>query len=110
MIRAAAAIVAVVSLWCPTGSAAELSGEEIFNRDCVWCHGPSEEAPGTLQLRKTRGEDKALLTERDDLTPEFIEYVVRHGLRAMPVFYPSDLPAAQLDALSAYLTRRKGQP
>ena len=84
---------------------AELTGKEVFDRHCVHCHGPGNEATGTLQLARTRGEDKALLTERDDLRAVYIQYVVRHGLKAMPAFVPSDLTDAQLQALTDYLTQ-----
>jgi len=101
------ALTASAALLAVTGPAvaAELTGKEGFDRHCVHCHGPGNEATGTLQLARTRGEDKALLTERDDLPAVYIQYVVRHGLRAMPAFVPSDLTDAQLQALTDYLTR-----
>jgi (+)-pinoresinol hydroxylase len=83
----------------------ESTGKEAFDRHCVQCHGPGNEATGTLQLARTRGKEKALLTERHDLRPPYIQYVVRHGLKAMPAFLPSDLTDAQLEALADYLTR-----
>ena len=85
--------------------AADLTGQEVFARHCVHCHGPSNEAVGTLQLARTRGKDKALLTERKDLPAEYIRIVVRNGLKAMPAFVPSDLTDTQLQALTEYLTR-----
>lgn len=84
---------------------AELSGEEVFARHCVHCHGPGGEAPGTQQLARTRGESLALLTERSDLPAAYIEAIVRSGLRAMPAFVPSDLTDTQLKALSEFLAR-----
>jgi len=84
--------------------AAEMTGREVFDHYCAQCHGPSD-GPGTMQLRRTRGKDRALLTERTDLTPNYIAYVVRHGLRSMPPFAPSDLPAAKLEALAAFLAK-----
>jgi mono/diheme cytochrome c family protein len=87
------------------GAAAELTGKEVFDRHCVHCHGPGNEAVGTLQLARTRGEDKALLTERDDLPAVYIQMIVRQGLNAMPAFVPSDLTDAQLKALTDYLTQ-----
>ncbi|MCP5145878.1 MAG: cytochrome c [Gammaproteobacteria bacterium] len=80
------------------------AGKTVFERDCIQCHGPGNEAVGTLQLARTRGEDKALLTERTDLVPAYIEYIVRHGLNAMPPFVPSGLTETELKALVAYLT------
>ena len=85
-------------------TAADLTGREVFDRHCVHCHGPGNEATGTLQLARTRGEDKALLTERDDLPAAYIQMIVRQGLRSMPAFVPSDLTDTQLRALTDYLT------
>jgi mono/diheme cytochrome c family protein len=79
-------------------------GKEVFAQYCSQCHGPGD-APGTVQLGRTRGKDKALLAERSDLAPEYIEYIVRHGLKSMPPFAPSDLDDARLKALVEYLTR-----
>jgi (+)-pinoresinol hydroxylase len=84
---------------------AELSGKEVFDRYCTACHG-SVDGPGTQQLSRTRGSDRALLARRTDLAPDYIEYIVRHGLRSMPAFVPSDLTDARLKALTAFLTKK----
>lgn len=84
-------------------AAAEMTGKEVFDHYCTYCHG-SNDGPGTMQLRRTRGTDKALLTERKDLASDYIEYVVRHGLKSMPPFVPSDLTEAKLKALVGFLT------
>jgi mono/diheme cytochrome c family protein len=101
---ASAAAVACLAATAPA-VAADLTGKEVFDRHCVHCHGPGDDMTGTLQLARTRGKDKALLTERDDLSAAYIQIVVRNGLRAMPAFVPSDLTDAQLTALTEYLTR-----
>jgi mono/diheme cytochrome c family protein len=84
--------------------AADMTGSEVFEHYCSYCHGSSD-GPGTVQLKRTRGADKALLTERADLAPDYIEYVVRHGLKSMPPFAPSDLTEAKLKALVAFLAK-----
>lgn len=96
---------AVVFAAVMTAQAAEPTGTEVFNTYCVHCHGDTNEAAGTLQLARTRGETMAVLTERTDLKPEYIEYVVRHGLRSMPPFAPTELTDAKLKALTNYLTK-----
>jgi len=83
---------------------ADLTGKEVFDHYCSYCHD-SGDRPGTMQLRRTRGTDKALLTRRTDLTPEYIQFVVRHGLRSMPPFVPSDLTDAKLKSLAGFLTK-----
>jgi mono/diheme cytochrome c family protein len=87
----------------PARTLGDMTGQEVFDRNCAHCHAAGKDRPGTLQLAKTRGEDKAVLTEREDLAAEYVQYVVRHGLQAMPGFYPSDLTDAQLEALTEFL-------
>jgi mono/diheme cytochrome c family protein len=85
--------------------AAEPKGSEVFEHYCAHCHGTAD-APGTVQLSRTRGKDKGLLTQRTDLAPEYVEYIVRHGLKSMPPFAPSDLDETKLKALIAFLTKQ----
>jgi cytochrome c5 len=85
--------------------AAEITGRDVFDHYCTYCHG-SADGPGTMQLKRTRGADKALLVQRVDLAPDYIEYVVRHGLKAMPPFVPSDLTDVKLKALVTFLARK----
>jgi len=87
-------------------SGEEPEGREVFERYCSQCHGPGN-TPGTTQLSRTRGTEKGLLTQRTDLAPEYVEYIVRHGLRSMPPFVPSDLTAAKLKALIEFLTKQE---
>ena len=94
---------ALASLAMPT-AAADMTGKDVFDHYCGACHG-TDDGPGTMQLRRTRGKDQALLTERTNLSADYIEYVVRHGLRAMPPFVPSDLTEAKLKALLAFLAK-----
>ena len=85
--------------------AAEPKGSEVFEHYCSHCHGTAD-APATMQLSRTPGKDKGLLTQRTDLAPDYIEYIVRHGLKSMPPFAPSDLDEKKLKALTAFLMKR----
>ena len=85
-------------------TAADMTGQQVFEHYCSYCHG-SADGPGTMQLKRTRGADKALLAGRRDLASDYIEYIVRHGLKSMPPFVPSDLTEAKLRALVAFLTK-----
>ena len=96
-------LVAFAALTVPA-TGAELTGKEVFDHYCSYCHG-SKDGPGTMQLARTRGKDQALLAERTNLTPAYVEYVVRHGIRSMPPFAPSDLTEAKLKALVAFLAK-----
>lgn len=107
MRRFALTLLAVSTLAALTtpATAAEMTGKEVFDYYCTHCHG-SADGPGTMQLSRTHGKDRGLLTQRTDLASDYVEYIVRHGLRSMPPFVPSDLTDAKLKALVAFLTRK----
>jgi cytochrome c5 len=96
--------VAALAILAMPAAGAEMTGREVFDHYCTYCHGSSD-GPGTIQLGRTRGKDQALLTQRTNLSADYIEYVVRHGLRSMPPFVPSDLTQAKLKALVAFLVK-----
>lgn len=81
------------------------SGNKIFQQQCSYCHAPGLNRPGTLQLTLTRGEEFGVLEEREDLTADYVKYIVRHGLNAMPSFKPSEITHKELDALADYLSK-----
>jgi len=83
----------------------EMPGKRIFADKCSHCHAPGYEQPGTRQLGMTRGEEKAVLEQRKDLTADYIRYIVRHGINAMPAFVPTDVSPQQLDELIRYLVK-----
>jgi len=90
-------------------------GKEVFRNLCSGCHGPviknaspgiGATMPGTDALAaKYKGAKPAMLEERTDLTPQFIKIFVRNGVSVMPRFRKTELSDADLEALSAYLTR-----
>jgi mono/diheme cytochrome c family protein len=87
-------------------------GDRAFQYSCAPCHGPGKGAgnskylPGTDALNvKYKGERPALLEERTDLTPDYVRFVVRHGIESMPSFRKTELGDANLDAIAAYLSR-----
>jgi mono/diheme cytochrome c family protein len=79
-----------------------------FQSDCAVCHGPGPEKPGTRALAaKYKGSLPAMLEERRDLTPDLIKVTVRHGLTVMPPFRKTELSDPDLEAIVAYLTRKR---
>jgi mono/diheme cytochrome c family protein len=98
-------VVSALAVLAAPARAADITGKEVFDHYCTYCHG-SGDGPGTMQLRRTRGKNQALLTERTNLSRDYIEYVVRHGLKSMPPFAPSDLTDAKLQALAAFLAKK----
>ena len=81
-------------------------GEKIFIDKCEYCHGDGPQKGGTHTLG-ARYQDAlpALLTERTNLTPEYIRAVVRNWTNGMAAFRPSEITDSELEALIAYLTR-----
>jgi (+)-pinoresinol hydroxylase len=79
-----------------------------FQNSCAVCHGTGPERPGTRALAaKYKGTLPALLEERTDLASDLIKYTVRHGVTVMPPFRKTELSDADLDAITAYLTRKR---
>lgn len=78
-----------------------------FQRDCAVCHGTGPARPGTRALEaKYAGKLPALLERRTDLQPDYVRYIVRHGVSVMPPFRKTELSDADLDAIAAYLAHR----
>lgn len=87
-----------------SAAAAAGDGEQVFERWCVHCHGPQPAAPGRLQIERIRGEQYSLLTERSDLTPEYVIAIVRRGLAEMPSFRKTEISDSDLAVLVEFLT------
>jgi len=83
-------------------------GQPQFERACAVCHGDGPAKPGTRALHtKYQGKEPALLAERTDLAPDYIKFIVRHGVSVMPPFRKTELSDADLEAVVAYLTRKR---
>ena len=87
-------------------------GKTVFQRDCAPCHGAgpgldgSNMLPGTAAIAvKYQGAVPPLLEERDNLTAEYLEYIVRHGQGSMPPFRKTVVSDSEMNAVSAYLMR-----
>jgi mono/diheme cytochrome c family protein len=81
----------------------ERSGEELFVLFCRACHAPGPAHPGTAKLTLTKGADKSVILNRDDLPAEYIAHVVRNGLLGMPPLRPTDVTEAELERLVQYV-------
>jgi mono/diheme cytochrome c family protein len=90
------------------GTAAE-RGAAVFNNWCSACHSKDpRNAPGTASLQfKYQGRTPAALEDRRDLTPQAIKLYVRQGVATMPFSRKTEVSDADLEALTAYLTRAK---
>lgn len=83
------------------------AGWKIFDKWCSGCHGTAER-PGSMALqRKYQGALPAVLEQRSNLPPEYVSFVVRHGISFMPSFRKTEISDADLALLSAYLAGPK---
>ena len=103
--KAAAGLTIVLIVCVINVQANEAAGQRVFSRWCAGCHMDSPFAPGTIQLKQTRGPDKAVLERRTDLSAAYVRLLVRKGLAGMPLFRRTEISNAELDALVAYLAR-----
>ena len=84
-------------------------GAAVFNNWCSACHsrGP-QNAPGTSSLQfKYQGSLPAALEDRTDLTADQVKFYVRNGVAMMAPFRKVEVGDADLEALAAYLTRKR---
>lgn len=82
----------------------------VFEHSCGYCHFPG--GMGTNLLTKQmmmmmkRPPSDGLLTNRRDLTADYVKAVVRGGKGAMPAQTRVDLTDAELNAVAAYLAQK----
>jgi mono/diheme cytochrome c family protein len=84
-------------------------GKRVYDYWCSTCHGAGRGKPGTTALAaKYKGTDRApVLDERIDLTPQSIRFFTRNGVSIMPMFRKTEVSDSDLEAIVAYLTRRR---
>lgn len=83
------------------------TGAAVFGKWCSDCHGRPD-GPGTRALERRYGNsERGLLEQRIDLTPEFVEYVARHGLGFMPPFRKTEISDSELKAVADYLSQKQ---
>lgn len=89
----------------PAGESAT-RGREIFLLHCEACHGAGIGRHATEALeRRYHGSVPAVLSDRSDLTPEYVRTIVRKGISYMPPFRKTEISDAELSDLGAYLAR-----
>ena len=85
-----------------------LTPAEAYHARCAACHEPIQgPSAGVWFLRATRGPDQALLSQRKDLTAEYIRLAVREGLTVMPPLTRAEVTDEELDAVITFLTARE---
>jgi mono/diheme cytochrome c family protein len=83
-------------------------GDAVFQHWCAPCHAAGPRHPGTSALAVLyKGTKPAPLEERTDLDPAITRAFVRTGVSIMPPFRKTEISDADLDALAAYLARKR---
>lgn len=77
-------------------------GTDVYNYWCAACHNPGKPAFVALMVLH-EGSVPPDLEARTDLDADYVKYIVRNGLSAMPHFRQTQISDAQLDALANYL-------
>lgn len=85
-------------------------GNAIFQQQCAPCHGTgrgddgSPMLPGTAALAAKYGAERpAQLELRSDLSVAVLEFFVRRGSGAMPMFRKAELTDEEMTAIADYL-------
>lgn len=79
-------------------------GTDVYNYWCAACHNPGKPAFVAL-LTLHEGQLPPNLEDRQDLDADYVRYIVRNGLSAMPHFRQTQISDTQLDALANYLDK-----
>ena len=77
-------------------------GAALFERKCALCHGPG--GTGTMMLGLRLGKERSLLTQRTDMSADFVRAIVRAGLRSMPPLTRVEVTDSELRLIAAYLS------
>lgn len=81
-------------------------GAGLFGEKCGMCHRTNGMGVGILARRMK--PELALLENRTDLQPQFIDTVVRNGLGLMYPISRGEVSDEQLGKISQYLVKPKG--
>ena len=96
----------------PAGNrlAAGRDGEALYSNRCGYCHLAGGMGTNLLTVQRVAlGEppENGLLTNREDLTADYVETVVRSGKVSMPPQTRVDVTDAELASIAKYLARPK---
>lgn len=79
------------------------NGADLYAHKCALCH--AQGGTGTMMLGLRLGKERSLLTQRTDLTADFVRAIVRAGLRSMPPFTRVEVTDSELTRIAAYLSQ-----
>jgi len=83
------------------------NGQRLFTAKCAPCHADAPARPGTqaLTLKYRDPKPPAPLEQRTDLTPAYIQAVVRNGLYSMAPLRKTEITDSELADVAAYLSK-----
>ena len=87
-----------------------MDGKDLFSNRCGTCHldwGMGTNLITKQQVAMGRPPSMGLLTNRDDLTADYVKSVARMGKAAMPRQTRVDVTDAELEKIAAYLGKGK---
>lgn len=90
--------------------AVQSDGEALFSNRCGSCHlagGMGTNLLTKQQMMAGQPPEKGLLTNRTDLTADYVKTVVRQGKVAMPRLSRTEVTDTELKAIAAYLSKAK---
>jgi mono/diheme cytochrome c family protein len=86
------------------------SGEAIFSNRCGSCHlagGMGTNLLTKQMMMAKRPPTNGMLTNRKDLTADYVKSVVRQGKMAMPRLSRVEVTDSELEAIASYLGKAK---
>lgn len=83
------------------------AGGKIFDKWCSDCHHTAGGSGSMALQRKYQGRLPAVLEQRTDLLPVYIQVAVRHGVSFMPSFRKTEISDVDLALVAAYLAPSK---
>lgn len=87
-------------------AASASNGEALFSNRCGSCHLPGGMGTNLITMQRVKAghpPDSGLLTNRDDLTADYVTAVVRNGKVAMPPLSRVEVTDAELAAIAGFL-------
>lgn len=90
--------------------AAGRDGKALYENHCGYCHlagGMGTNLLTKQQMMAGEPPEKGLLTNRTDLSADYVKQVVRAGKNAMPPQTRVDITDSELESVALYLGRTK---
>jgi (+)-pinoresinol hydroxylase len=106
--KSLAIVLAIAASGATFAADAAPQGKQVYEKWCAPCHAAGPGHPGTTAIAALyKGAKPVALEDRRDLTPPVVKQFVRKGVSVMPFFRKTEISDAELDALAAYLAKKR---